>query len=528
MVTLQTSFEPFGAAVGDSVDLANHGGDPFTGQSTPAGTAMVFARDVPAAIASGATAAKIITVATGNIYRQWPINAADGVPQYFRLYFYLPALPAAAWDPIGMAAAGVTRGRFRISPAGLLAIAGTTTITATGPNLTAGVRYRLEGWFLYGATAQAAGAVYAGDSLNAVQRIPATALTWQGTGVPQQFRLGSLSNNALTTTPYVDDVGFSDTAPLGPVGPATMTSRAVIVVDGRPTATRRKVAISRGTAPVGLAPAGRRLVVRPRVGRVLVGLTEAGRTVLVRRSVATLGLGLRPAGRRLRVGLSVATVRLGLTEAGRATLVRRVTAGLGLTPTGRTTQVRPTEATVGLGVVPAARTGLVRTATATAGLGLRPATPGLVVRFSRALLALFGAGPTGTARRVDARTGTVTAALTGRGVWSETDLMLARTGLTLGAQAATQLVRFVTARLPVDPDLGGRSFSARDRGGGAAVELSVTAIGAPLAARTAALTLALTPAGGTRDPQYDRDVTVSEVGRVSAGRTLVLGEVRAQ
>jgi hypothetical protein len=252
-----------------------------------------------------------------------------------------------------------------------------------------------------------------------------------------------------------------------------------------PPPTQSRTAAGR----LGLRPAATRRVVRPRTG--------------------TVGLGARPAGRRLTVARAVATVRLGLTPAGRAALVRRAAA------------------TVGLGVTPAARTGLVRAATARAGLGLRPATPGLVVRFSRGLLALFGAGPTGTVRRVARRTGTVRDDLTERGVWSETDLTLARTGLHLHLRAVTRLVRFVIARLPVDPDLGGRGFPAQLGSGRAAVILSPTAVGAPLAVRTAGLTLTLTPAASTRGLQYDRDVTVTEMGRVTEGRALVLGEVRA-
>lgn len=199
----------------------------FDSGANPTGSSFVSATDKPAAIVSGTFAGKVTATATNNQAVSRTKNWT-GTTVHFRYYLLLPTLPSNGADVFQLATA--TGGRMftmRIMTSGIDVSYGNTTPTgqSTGP-LSTNTLYRVEGTVVFAnGTGSWAFDVYLGGSTTPTITKSATGLdiTTQVLGIA---RFGEVSQTTANHVLYLDEIGLSDTARLGPVstGPGAGTA----------------------------------------------------------------------------------------------------------------------------------------------------------------------------------------------------------------------------------------------------------------------------------------------------------------
>lgn len=230
-MTRQNSFEL--APAGTAIPVGSTGdGDAFEVGATPAGSSIVSANDVPAAVASGSLAAKITLAAGGAaIHRGW--NWTSPIC-YARFYTYVLSNPDAHLDFVLIRNIdGTTISRIQISTLGRFQVTNglTGSMISTGPasiplnQLVRGEVY----WNLAAGTVE--GALYSGHSTTPITdtTISATGQTWN-TQLVEQIRFGQGQVGAGGTTYYMDAIAASTNGPIGPV--AMPTDRVFTRVGG--------------------------------------------------------------------------------------------------------------------------------------------------------------------------------------------------------------------------------------------------------------------------------------------------------
>lgn len=216
-VTLTNSFE--GGISGAALTTGNTGGlsgSAFGLITTGPGASISFDNTH---VAHGSMACKVSSGTSFNTaFGTWSITAAGQV--WFRLYLYLTANPTAQLNLLFFSNASSTLcGRMVLSTTGKLIMqdgGGTARATMTS-SIPTGAWFRVEGFMVGSATVgQVSVSRYDTMDSTSATETQTSAATLNTTGSVANLQLGCTNANGQNITFWMDDLGMSDTAALGP------------------------------------------------------------------------------------------------------------------------------------------------------------------------------------------------------------------------------------------------------------------------------------------------------------------------
>ncbi|TBL44246.1 hypothetical protein EYA84_02040 [Verrucosispora sp. SN26_14.1] len=223
MATLTNSFE--GGTAGDTITTGNSGGssgDAWTLTGDTAGGSCTYSATGPS---HGSRCMAVTLGATGGAVRRgWSVNAEDSTnTQHFRFYID-PGSVSGTVSPLRAMNVTSSAQRFRVqlTAAGVLTFHNNGNATLwTSSALAAGTQWRVEVSAAGSTSATARVRIFAGDATSASQ--DSGDLTGVNMGGPLREvwfgQTGATSNVSLR----LDEVGWSDTAPLGPATSPTVS-----------------------------------------------------------------------------------------------------------------------------------------------------------------------------------------------------------------------------------------------------------------------------------------------------------------
>lgn len=220
MTTFVTSFD--GGTAGATIGLTGHGGDDFTLEGNGANTSCTYDATTGRQSSGGLSALFSIGSTKNAVWRQWNPTAASDFS--LRMYVYLTAHPAAAFDIAQLGDSGVARGRLRIQSNGPLAVLnGTTNVGATTTAIPLNEVVRIEATFQLrtDGTGSISADIYSGHSGTPLDSITVTGLT-AGGATANQVRLGVVNTANFDYSYNTDGWGAVDsTTRLGPLQSAS-------------------------------------------------------------------------------------------------------------------------------------------------------------------------------------------------------------------------------------------------------------------------------------------------------------------
>lgn len=224
MTLLTQSFE--GVPAGATIAPANTGTAPDTAfDSASIGANTTLVADTSRAAHGTQSCLVQIGATAAAVFASWTTAMGSKTQVWFRIYLYFPANPSSeARFFRAKTSGGVTLcGEFNISTTGKITLrpSSGSVINTSVSSVPLGAWFRIEGWIMGSSTAgQMSASLYTSmDSGTADETITSTA-TQNTAGAMLEYDWGDVASGAANVGPYsMDELGLSDTGPVGPVAP---------------------------------------------------------------------------------------------------------------------------------------------------------------------------------------------------------------------------------------------------------------------------------------------------------------------
>jgi len=220
VTTLTNSFA--GGTSGVTISTGNSGGasgSAFDSVVVGSGGTAQFSN---AQAAHGGLAALVQTTTANSTNVAWSTSMGSQSQVWFRLYMYFASLPSAATRFFSVVNGGGTGcARFQVTTSGNLQVLdGTgTQITFSTATIPAGQWFRVEGFAVLSASVgQTQVSLYTVPDGTTAVETDTSAASQNTLGAPVTYAFGPATAVANQGPFYMDDIGLSNTGPLGPFG----------------------------------------------------------------------------------------------------------------------------------------------------------------------------------------------------------------------------------------------------------------------------------------------------------------------